>query len=79
MTGEKVLIILISYCVINYNAWRKTKKPDKLSHVEISRRSRNKRKQEDPEDLRKRENTKNKRHYNKKKMLILNSKTRKTP
>ena len=43
------------------------KKTDKLSHAEISRRSRNKRKQEDPEGLRKRENAKNKRHYDKKK------------
>ena len=55
------------------------KKTDKLSHAEISRRSCNKRKQEDPEGLRKRENAKNKRHYNKKKMLILNLKNRKTP
>ena len=43
------------------------KNPGKLTHVEISRRSRNKRKQEDPEGLRKRENAKRKRHYNKKK------------
>ena len=43
------------------------KKANKLSHAEICRRSRNKRKQEDPEGFKVRENARRKRHYDKKK------------